>query len=187
MATINREEVKERVRFLLGDVSTSVLSEATLDMILDDCINEYGDDDTYLCEITYCTLLESLRYLIRKNQAESGVLGQQRRRKEVRGKTTIEVEYGDSTDYVTSGWQEMYTDYINHPEYVCDSLKSDTYVSLVKIGGVRQDEYLNIEGNLNSRSGWDVESRSKFGSLRTERRRRALSRSKSGYYTKRNS
>lgn len=179
MATeIDQSAAISRVRFLLGDVEGSNPSDETLNLILSMAIEEYTDDDTYYCEIVYYTLIESLRYLVRSNQALAGETGNQSSRKESRGKTTIEVEYSDSSDYVQDGWGDMLSDYISHPEYVCASLKPEKVFSLINVGGVRQDQYEANQRNHNARTVWDLETKSKYSSRRTERRRRAIDRSK---------
>lgn len=179
MATeIDQEAAKSRVRFLLGDVDGVNPSDETLELILGMALDEYTNDDTYYCEIVYYTLIESLRYLVRSNQATAGLTGNQQSRKEVRGKTTIEVEFSDSSDIVSDGWATMLSDYISHPEYVCVSLKNDKMFSLINIGGVRQDVYEANQRNNNARTAFDLETKSKFGARTTERRRRAIARSK---------
>lgn len=181
MATIDTDVAKARVRYLMGDVSTSTLTDDTLTSVLTLATTEYTDDDEYYCEVVYYTLLESLRHLIRVNQANAGLTGNQARRKEVRGKTTIEVEFSDSSDFISDGWAQMYKDYVAHPEYVCESLRPERVFGLLNIGGTRQDTYRATDRNRNSRSAWDTETKTKFNMDRTRRRHRNLGRSKTGF------
>lgn len=155
---LDPNEISTRVRFLLGNPSESVLPEDLLLQIINDCILKIGSDDEFYCEVVQCSLLETLRYLIRKDQQPSagGGGGALTKRREKRGKTEVEETYSSDSEGTIGGWQDMYDDYLEHPEWICESL---AYVGagkyLVNIGGVRQDQSANVLCDQNSRSAYD--------------------------------
>lgn len=150
--------ISERVRFLLGNPSEAILPEEILLQIINECIAEIGDDDELYCEVVQCSLMNTLRYLIRQSQIPSSPNGGTvKRRKERRGRTEIEEEY-QSGSSVTNGWQDMYDDYLQHPEWICDSLAPDLTnrnFGKVTIGGVRKDIVKGIKKDPNSNTAYD--------------------------------
>lgn len=149
--------IADRVRFLLGNPSEEILPNDILLQIVNECIAKIGDDDSLYCQVLQCSLMETLRYLIRQSQIPSSPNGGSvRRRKEKRGRTEIEEEYQQTSAGDPSGWEQMYEDYQQHPEWICDELVTErTGEYLVKIGGVRQDEFDSIVKDSNSKSAYD--------------------------------
>lgn len=175
MATIDRNKVAERVRFLMGDVSESQLSQETLLKIIEDCITIYGDDDKFECEVTYCALLKSIRYMINKqNNSQGGDSGTLIASKEKVGDLSVEKRFSSSSSTNTSsGWEKMYDYYLKHPEDVCPSLVPEgSGNKLVLIGGVEQDEYERVQSDPNSRNAYDYNVSHKYNSQRVNRLRR---------------
>ena len=152
------DQVIERLRFLLGDPSIDIISDEIITSIVDSCIvglGVYGDD---YCKVVQCSLMESLRYLIRKAQVPSNPDGSEiKRRKEKRGNTEIEVEFQvTSTSDSSSGWQDMYEDYQSHPEWICAELASKTSGKyLVTLGGTRVDDSRKVLNDPNSNSAYN--------------------------------
>ena len=167
---IDTQQVITRVRFLLGNPSQEVITDEILLSIADECVNEIGSEDDKYCLVVQCTLMESLRYLIRQNQASSGVNGNVRKRQEKVGKRTIQVEYGDSSDIVTDGWQQMHDDYLNNPSWICKELASST--TLVIIGGVEQTEYDRVHQDPNARDAYQLNINKKYNRKTSLNRRR---------------
>lgn len=185
MATIDRTKVKADVRFLMGGVDEATVSDALLTQILEDCITTYGDDDTFECEITYCTLMNTLKYLIRQSWLNDGSdsLGSVKRKKEKEGNVTYEDEYytSESGSGGGSGWEKMYQYFLKNPAEVCPSLEIERSgaFGLVSIGGTQQDKYVETENNCNNRNFWGSTGvGSKFTSKREVRRRNTNYRSK---------
>ncbi len=176
MATIDRNKVAERVRFLMGDVSENQLSQETLLNIIEECITIYGDDDKFECEVTYCALLKAIRYMINKqNSNQGGDSGTLVGSKEKVGELLIEKRFSsDSSSNGSSGWEKMYDYYLKHPEDVCPSLVPDggSGSGLVLIGGVEQDEYERVQSDPNSRNAYDYNVSHKYNPRRTNKLRR---------------
>ena len=174
---LDRDEVKRKVRFYLGNVPEATLPEEILDEMVANCIDKYGDDDTKYCEVVYCSVMSSLRYLIHQSWAQTGSENKDiSKRVEKQGDREIQVYYdASSSSHVSeSGWEKLYEEYKAHPEYICESLVdtlADASAGYVKIGGVRQSEYDAIARNRDSRTGWDRQMDDKFGYRRTTRQR----------------
>lgn len=181
---IDRDDINSDVRFILGGLSTDDLSDTILTIIQEKCIDKYEDSQIYNCDVTYCTLLDSLKYLIREawNSTGSETVGDTKKTSEKEGNVSYEDEYYESEDS-SSGWQKLYDYFIENPAEVCDCLeegRGNTF-GLVSIGGTQQDQYLKTESNPNSKSMWGKSSiGTKFSAKREQRRRSANSRSK--YY-----
>lgn len=154
-------EINTTIRFLLGGLSTSILSDEILNFIIEQNILEYGDLDENECIVTYQSLLEALQYLDRRamqGSAATGASGELKKIEERIGQRVIKKEFETGTDGGTSAsWGTMYTDFLNHPEYVCSSLVDpNKQKSLVIIGGVSQKEYDRVKSNPDSRNGWSM-------------------------------
>jgi hypothetical protein len=149
------------IRFLLGGLPTTTLSDEILNLIIDQNIAKYGDLDENECIVTYNALLDALRYLDRKSQQEAasgGVSGAINVREEVIGKRKIRLEYSDGSQggKVTT-WGDILQDFLDDASLVCDSLVDTTkQKSLVIIGGVSQKEYDRVKSNPDSRNGWSM-------------------------------
>lgn len=182
MAVVDKESIKTKIRFLVGGLTTEDLSDATLSYILDECIVVYTDDQEFLCEITYCTLLNSLKYLIKQSWVEGGGnVGDVTRKREKEGGVEYEESY--STSYSdSSGWEKLYEYFRDNPKEVCISLQTErnkNTVGMISIGGTRKDEYDKIENGSNNKSLWGKGSiGSKFSYEREVYRRKREEQSK---------
>jgi hypothetical protein len=150
--------VNSEVRYLLGGLTTSVMSDELLNFIIQRNIDQYGDADSNLCLVTYESLKEVLRYLINKDAAGStGTSGGALiKRVEEIGSRRIEVSYSADGSGTVNGWQSLLDFYTKHPEEVCISLKPTTQSSTVIIGGVSQKEYDRVKNNTDSRNGMSM-------------------------------
>tara|TARA_R110000851_G_scaffold151683_3_gene293004 strand:+ start:2211 stop:2750 length:540 start_codon:yes stop_codon:yes gene_type:complete len=175
---VDIQEVNTRVRFLLGGADETVISDIILNGIIQGCIDNIGTEDEFYCEIVYCSLLETLRYLIRHNQMNSGITGNQRKRKEQNGKRTIEVEFGDSSDVVLDGWKAMYEDFLSNPSWVCEELSPKGGINLVLIGGVSEKEYQRVKNDPDSRNAYQTSIQKQYDAktVHSVRRRSNLRR-----------
>lgn len=157
--SLDIDNIEERVRFLLGNPSEDIISSEVLQGIITNCINSIGDEDENYCEVVQCSLMETLRFLIRQAQIPTSSDGNTlKRRKEKRSNTEIEVEYQTvSSSDLSSGWEAMYEDYQLHPEWICEELAKDSNAKyIVTIGGVRQDESRRVKRDPNSKSAYDT-------------------------------
>lgn len=183
LSPIDREQLKKDARFFMGAVTTEDLPEDVLDGIVQSCINKYEDLAIYRCEVLYCTILNSLKYLIRVAWADKGgsSSGELTSRKEKVGNVTIEDKYSNSSSSDSaSGWEKMFQYFLSHPEDVCECLvKSRGKIGLVKIGGTNKAEYQRINEDPNVRSMWDIEtSVDKYNQDRVRSRTRRRNNSK---------
>lgn len=138
------EEILALVRYLIGDLPTELVSDATLLFILNR--NRLSTD----CETVYATLLETLLYLDRTNTVVSSGTGSITSRRERRGRTEIEVKYEESSSSSTNSWRSLYDDYVAHPEWVCSELaKTELDGSYYYIGGVSKTDRDAINDNTN--------------------------------------
>lgn len=178
---IYSEDVTTRLRFLLGNPSEGIIDDCILIGIVDSCIITLGDNGDDYCKVLQCSLMETLRFLIRQAQIPSSPDGSEvKRRKEKRGNTEIELEFQSTTNSDTStGWQSMYEDYQSHPEWICEELVSSTSGKyLVNIGGSRVDDTMRVLKDPNSNSAYN-KSRVSRKFWNTARRNRINTRRRS--------
>lgn len=183
MDAVDKESIKTKVRFLIGGLTIEDLSDETLSYILDDCILTYTDDQEFECEITYCTLLNSLKYLTKQSwMDEGGISGNVTKKREKEGNVEFEETYSTSSGAKT-GWEKLYEYFRDNPKDVCIRLqleKNKYSVGMINIGGTRKDVYDNIENGANNKSVWSTGSiGSKFSASREYYRIKSESRSKS--------
>lgn len=123
---LDRDLIESEARYLMGGASTDVLSSETMQIIIGRNVRKYGDEEGDYCQVLYHTVIDSLRYLIRERIVEGaseGVSGAVTKRREKETDTEIEVQYGSSSDgSVLYSWNVLLDDFLQHPEYVCDSL-----------------------------------------------------------------
>lgn len=181
---IDTDEVKSSVMFYLEGVTSEQLPDTTLDLIINKAISSFEDNQTYTCDVIYITLLESLKYLIRKSWVDQGEnsVGLLKKIKDKEDQVDREIEY-ESFDgqKAESGWEKIYNYFLKNPEDICPCLKyeNNSEFGLIAIGGTQQDKYVKNEWAPNSRTLWDRTSLgSKFSYRRECRRRRSNNRSK---------
>tara|TARA_R100001594_G_scaffold144424_1_gene193465 strand:- start:45 stop:536 length:492 start_codon:yes stop_codon:yes gene_type:complete len=124
--TISVNEVIKDIRAITG-VTSETISDEDLTRIVQRNINKYGDDDKYLCEVTYYSILDMLKHLTvisAVDQASSGGSGSVSSRKEREGNVEIEVRYETSKNNTSSNsWEDIYQMFLDDPSLVCDSLE----------------------------------------------------------------
>ena len=153
------EDVRVEVRYLLGGLDTTIMSDAVMDDIIQRSVNEHSLEDEDFCIVTYESLLAVLRYLIRAQAAGAGGVsgsGAVKSREESVGKRSVKVQYDVGVSGATSSsWEALLDDFIANPQYVCDSLVNpETSGSgVVIIGGVSQKQYDKVRSNPDSRDG----------------------------------
>lgn len=154
-------EIIERVRFLLGSVSDSILPDPIIQIIVDYCRVKHPSND---CELIYCVLLDSLLWLIRNSLQNSGSTGGAiEEREEVNGRRKIRIKYGAGAGVnpVIEPWTELYNDFLSHPEYVCEELLEErkNNGAWIHVGGVSKSKSDSIKNNPDSKGsifgiGW---------------------------------
>lgn len=150
------EEVNEDVRFKLGGLSVSVMTDLTLNKIIDGVIEagSYTYEDSDKCIVTFYSLIETLRYLILQQEMNSGGVGKTTRRREKNSRREIEVEYSEIGD---TGYSKMLSYFMTHPEVICKSLvKTLCSRGPVYIGGTSKSEYDKVQSNKDSRDGYQA-------------------------------
>jgi hypothetical protein len=165
-------EINTEIRYLLGGMTTSVMSDELLNFIIQRNIDQYGDLDENLCLVTYEALKEVLRYLVNKDAAGSAGTsgGAVIKRVEEIGKRRIEVSYSADGSGTVNGYQSLLDFYTKHPEEVCTSLKPATSSATVIVGGTSQKQYDKVADNPDSRNGWTMSNIcNKYGSRNSPR------------------
>jgi hypothetical protein len=152
-------QVNAEVRYLLGGLTVSVMSDTLMDSIIQRSVDDHSLEDADLCIVTYESLIAVLRYLIRAQAAGAGGVagsGAVKSREEERGRQRIKIQYDVGVSGVTaSSWETLLDDFIANPQYVCESLLSaETSGSgNVIIGGVSQKQYNAVLTNPDGRNG----------------------------------
>ena len=180
---IDRDSVKTSVRFFMGGITEEDLPDSILSVIVENCILKFEDSQIYTNDVVYCSLLDSLKYLIRQSWAEDGSesTGGLKRRKEKEGGVEYENEYHADSSSTSSGWEKLYDYFISNPADIAPCLEEErgNTFGLISIGGTKQDKSAEVENNLNNKSFWGTSSiGSKFSARREANRRRANLRSK---------
>lgn len=149
MALLAHAERIVEVRFLLGDPTTTIISDTVIDRLLTRQEEYYGADLDSQCYVLYNTCLDCLIYLVKKDVAGSGGSGPTTaltKRREKVGSVEIEETYASSSSGSTStvnSWESLYDYFKKHPESVCKSLKKNP-TSGILIGGVVRSEKESI-------------------------------------------
>lgn len=146
MALMTHAERITEVRFLLGDPSTSTLSDAVIDRFLTRQEEYFGTDLDNQCYVLYNTCLDCLIYLINKGVSSAGGTvagGELTSREETVGAVKIKETYSSTSSSSSSSsvgtWSDLYDYFKKHPEFVCKSLKKYITNGIV-IGGVERSE-----------------------------------------------
>lgn len=111
------EEFISWLRFFLANLSTDIISDADLQIILDQVKTQYPEASD--CRIKYEFAVETLNHLIRKGSVEEGANGELRSRLEKNGQRSIKIEYNSgSTDGTLSGWESILANLQADPDSV---------------------------------------------------------------------
>lgn len=180
---IDREQLKKDARFLMGAIDETILPDSVLDGIVEACINNFEDSIIYRCDVLYCTIMATLKYLIRQAWAHDGGSSSKDlvSRKEKVGGVSVEESYSKSNNTNNDiGWEKLYEYFLKHPEEVCECLaKSRGSIGFIKIGGTDENEYQEIKNDPNTRTMWDINSSvDNYNQRRTKTRRRQRNNSK---------
>lgn len=154
-------EINGEIRFLLGSLPTSILSDDILNKIIQRNIDKYGSEDDKACIVTYKSLLDALQYLINESAQGSGSIsgGALTERTEQVGKKKITVKYSPDASGAPTGWEELYEKFLADPTLVCDSLvnpPTSSALGSVIIGGVSNKEYDRVKSDPDNRSGYSM-------------------------------
>lgn len=150
MATLLTHQQRiETIRFLLGDVSTSTISDTAIDYFVTQEEEYYGTGIDGQCYVLYNALLKCLLWLVNKNVSSTGGAvtgGAITKVREKMGSIEKEINYSSSSadsSTATSTWKDLYDLYKTNPELVCKSLKRNLS-NLIHVGGVSVSEKYEI-------------------------------------------
>lgn len=168
------EEVLEFIRFWLGGLPTSTISDETIIYIIEQV--RLAHVDITDCQLKYYSIVAVLEWLIRKNYQDGGSTGGSgsvRRVKEVVGRKSREIEY-QNNESGSSGYQSILDGLLNDPTSIgCDPFPSDGNAQgLVLIGGVDADAYQANLDNPLVRNGFDINVNNVVNTRPSSRRRR---------------
>ena len=143
------EQIIDRIRILLGNISEEVLPDPVIEMFLG--VWKYSMDVERYPErmplVVYNTMIDCVRWLI-VQEVSSGNSSITERLEKI-GDETISVKGGSTW----SSWKDFLEWLLANPDYVDPSI--NTVAGLVVIGGVRRDEFCRVKNNPNSRNGYD--------------------------------
>jgi hypothetical protein len=137
-------EIIADIRFFLGNLSTDVISDADMTIIIEHVVDNnpnYTD-----CDVLYYSTLEVLRWLDRQQSAgDSGSVGSGavKSQEEKEGNVKVKTEWYDSgTTTTQSGWSDIIDDLLASPNSIgCTVTVSTSKPSgSVIFGGVSQEE-----------------------------------------------
>jgi len=164
------QEINEYLRFWLGGLPESTVSNETLNFIIDLVIQR--ETAATPCDIIYFSAIDLLKYLIRKGEQGSastgGVTGSGEISKitEKVGSTSLTYEYDVGTSGGTSskeaGWDRVLEDLQSDPNSI--GCPVSTVEAVVKgvgqphFGGVSQKEYDRVQKDSDSRNGFSYSS-----------------------------
>lgn len=185
LTPLDKVSIKEDITFLLATMPEAI-TDAVFDTIYDKCVAKVEDSAIYTCDVTYCTLMGIIKYLIRSGWSSGGTVatGALKRRKDTEAGVTIEEEYDTASTPAESGWDQLYEYYIENPEEICECLRPDKsgLASMIKIGGVDANEVANNEIDPTLNTMWDKTSiGTRYSSMRNEKRKAVKRRSKMYY------
>lgn len=161
--------IAEYVRFWLGDVPVSILSEETLLKIINLTI-ERLDDTATGCDIIYYSTIDVLKWLIRENEqgnagSSSAGSGALKKITEKVSEITVTKEYdvGTSVENASaSGWDRVLEDLLNNSSSIgcaiTQSPSAATSTGNVLIGGVSQAERDRISNDSDAVNGFSLSS-----------------------------
>lgn len=126
-------EIEAYCRFWLGNLSESQMTSADMQVLIAMNIGKYGEDN---CKITYYSMLDILRWLIREQAKGSSGSGggagtYQKKIQEKVGKRERTIEYGidtsGATAAVASGFDKILEDLLANPSTIgCNPIDSGT-------------------------------------------------------------
>ena len=145
------DQVKVDVRYYLGGIPETTLSDTLLEDIINRTMTRYGLDfnvDDDYCKTVYYSILETLKYLIRENISSSASTGggEIKSRSEKVGDISVKTEYTDGTDASESRWDTLYDYYLANPTDVCEDLAdlAKSSFATVYFGDVSNKEVIEL-------------------------------------------
>lgn len=152
------------LRFWLGDLPVSTISDANLQLLLDSVKEQYPSATD--CQIKYYFAIAVLEWLIRTGaQGSAGTAGSGELKSitEKVGDVSTRKDFDVGTSSgVATGWDKVLEDLRANPNSVgCTVFTPATggsAASSVIFGGVSQSEYDKVNNNPDSRNGWNVKS-----------------------------
>lgn len=163
--TKNVVEVNEYLRFWLGNVGTSLISDNDLNRIIQMVIDR--NPEYTGCDVTYYSAVEVLKFLIRVDQKGStGTVGsgEIKSRKEKIGNVEVTTSYDTSgTSSTVSGWDRVLEDLLGNSSSIGCAITTGgaggaTSTGSVLIGGVSQAEIERVNNNPDSKNGYSLNS-----------------------------
>lgn len=157
-------EIRDYIRFWLGDLSESYISDDAMNVFITMNIDKYGDN---LCKITFYSTIDILRWLIRegaKGSSGTGASGALKSIEEESGKRRIKKTYETSGEgAVESGWQSVLDDLLENPSTIgCNPIDASTdsgATGSVVIGGVSHREAERVNNDPDTRNGYNENPR----------------------------
>ncbi len=146
------------VRFFLGNLSASAISDADLTTIIDDVCVTYPTND---CDQLYHSTLATLRWLIRAEaggSSGSAGSGAVKKRVEKEGSVSVTEEYDVSaTSSTSTGWDKVLENLLASPKTIGCTITTTTTTTgasggMVLIGGVSQAQADRVHNNTDTRT-----------------------------------
>lgn len=155
-------EINAYIRFWLGDVTVGLISDETLDFMIQLVIDR--DPSYTVCDVIYYSTIEVLTWLVRKQETGTTAgTGDIKKRSEKIGGVDVSVEYDVGVNSSGSGgWRTVLDDLKSNPDSIgCivtrDSVAEESSGSVI-FGGINQKEYDRVKRDPDSKNGWSVRS-----------------------------
>ena len=153
--------IAEYIRFWLGNIGESVISEVDLLRLIQMVIDR--DDSFTGCDVTYYSTVEVLKFLIRvgeKGTAGTVGSGEVKSKKEKVGAVEVTTSYETSGAAATaSGWDRVLADLFSNPSSIgCAITTPDQAGGSVLFGGVSKSEVDRVNNNPDSKNGYSLNS-----------------------------
>jgi hypothetical protein len=147
---MTHQERIDYIRIILGDISTTLLPDATISLFLTRWENYFDVANKPETEplVLWNATADCLRYLISKS-VSSGNIGTERT--EEIGQEQITVKGASQID----AWKDLLQYILDNPDFVDPTLGG--LDNLIIIGGVRQDRYDEVKDDLNGRGPFSEE------------------------------
>lgn len=155
------QEINDYIRFWLGDIDESIISDETMNfiiqMVIDRDLNYTG------CDVIYYSTIEILRWLVRKQETgTSAGSGEIKSRKEKVGDIDVETTYDVGINSSgTGGWGSVLDDLLDNPNMIGCTITDtgeNNKAGKVIVGGVSHEEYNRVNSNPDVKNGWEFSS-----------------------------
>lgn len=144
------QQIIDYIRLLLGSISPEVLPDEIIETFLNiqKIRSDYPNNPDKLYVVIYNTLVSCVQWLIMQ-EVSSGEASITERLEKI-GDETIQIKGGSTYQ----SWKDFLDWLLDNPDYVDPSLNG--VAGLVIVGGVRQDEFLRVKRDRNSKGPFDV-------------------------------